>query len=55
MWQGARLGATGPEFMEEIVGVLSCRKRDLAAAGTRRRFAVMLVIVAVVERREGMF
>lgn len=55
MWQGAILGATGPEFVEEIVGVLSCRKRSLAAAGTRRRFAVMLVIVAVVERREDIF
>lgn len=55
MWQGARLGATGHEFVEEIVGVLSCRKRGLAAAGTRRRFTVMLLIVAEVERREGMF
>lgn len=55
MWQGARLGATGPEFVEEIVGVLSCRKRGLAAVGTRRRFVVTLVIVAVAERRDGMF
>lgn len=55
MWQGAILGATGPEFEEEIVGVLGCRKWSLAAAGTRRRFAVMLVTVGVVEEREGMF
>lgn len=55
MWQGARLGATGPEFVEEAVGVLSCRRRSLAGAGTRRRFVVMLVIVAAAERRDGMF
>lgn len=55
MWQGARLGATGAEFVEETVGVLSCRKRGLAVAGTRRRFVVTLVIVAVAERRDDRF
>lgn len=49
------MGATGAEFVDEIVGVLSCRKRGLAAAGTRRRFVVTLVIVAVAERKDGRF
>ena len=55
MWQGARLGVIGAEFVEEIVGVLRCRKRGLAVAGTRRRFVATLVIVAVAERRDGRF
>lgn len=55
MWQGARLGATGAECLDETVGVLSCRKRGLAVTGIRRRLVVTLVIVAVAERRDGRF